>query len=123
MPPNATRVLTLRNATGSPYLRAPCCSRKARPASGFPLVLSGAVRVARGSPGGRTLELYRVTPGELCVVSTSCLFGQTPLTRAWPDHRGHRAGAAVAGRVRPLGARTSLSGASSSASSPTAWPT
>jgi CRP/FNR family transcriptional regulator, anaerobic regulatory protein len=43
-------------------------------------VLSGAVRVARGSPGGRTLELYRVTPGELCVVSTSCLFGQHPLT-------------------------------------------
>jgi CRP/FNR family transcriptional regulator len=50
------------------------------PCRGFPLVLSGAVRVARGSPGGRTLELYRVTPGELCVVSTSCLFGQLPLT-------------------------------------------
>jgi hypothetical protein len=30
-------------------------------------------------PGGRTLELYRVTPGEICVVSTSCLFGQVPL--------------------------------------------
>lgn len=50
------------------------------PCRGFPLVLSGAVRVARGSPGGRTLELYRVTPGELCVVSTSCLFGTTPMT-------------------------------------------
>lgn len=50
------------------------------PCAGFPLVVSGAVRVARGSPGGRTLELYRVTPGELCVVSTSCLFGQLPLT-------------------------------------------
>lgn len=50
------------------------------PCRGFPLVLSGAVRVARGSPAGRTLELYRVTPGELCVVSTSCLFGQQPLT-------------------------------------------
>jgi len=50
------------------------------PCRGFPLVLSGAVRVARGSPGGRTLELYRVTPGELCVVSTSCLFGRLPLT-------------------------------------------
>jgi len=50
------------------------------PCRGFPLVLSGAVRVARGSPGGRTLELYRVTPGELCVVSTSCLFGQLPLS-------------------------------------------
>jgi CRP/FNR family transcriptional regulator len=49
------------------------------PCRGFPLVLSGAVRVARGSPGGRTLELYRVTPGELCVVSTACLFGRAPL--------------------------------------------
>ncbi len=49
------------------------------PCGGFPLVVSGAVRVARGSPRGRTLELYRVTPGELCVVSTSCLFGQVPL--------------------------------------------
>ena len=49
------------------------------PCRGFPLVMSGAVRVARGSPTGRTLELYRVTPGELCVVSTSCLFGQGPL--------------------------------------------
>lgn len=51
-----------------------------KPCQGFPMVLQGAVRVARGSPGGRTLELYRVTPGELCVVSTSCLFGQTALT-------------------------------------------
>jgi len=50
------------------------------PCRGFPLVLAGAVRVARGSPGGRSLELYRVTPGELCVVSTSCLFGRTPMS-------------------------------------------
>jgi CRP/FNR family transcriptional regulator len=50
------------------------------PCRGFPMVLRGAVRVARGSPGGRTLELYRVTPGELCVVSTSCLFGHQPLS-------------------------------------------
>ena len=50
------------------------------PCRGFPLVLTGGVRVARGSPDGRTIELYRVTPGEMCVVSTSCLFGQVPLT-------------------------------------------
>ena len=50
------------------------------PCQGFPMVLQGAVRVARGSPGGRTLEMYRVTPGELCVVSTSCLFGHHVLT-------------------------------------------
>lgn len=40
---------------------------------GFPLVLTGAVQVSRGSPGGRQLELYRVTPGEICVVSTAGL--------------------------------------------------
>lgn len=45
------------------------------PCRGFPLVLSGEVRVARGSAQGRALELYRVTPGEVCVVSASCLFG------------------------------------------------
>jgi CRP/FNR family transcriptional regulator len=50
------------------------------PCRGFPLVLSGEVRVARGSAQGRSLELYRVTPGELCVVSTSCLFGRRPLS-------------------------------------------
>ena len=51
-----------------------------QPCRGFPMLLAGSVRVARGSPGGRSLELYRVTPGELCVVSTSCLFGTVPLT-------------------------------------------
>jgi CRP/FNR family transcriptional regulator len=49
------------------------------PCQGFPMLLEGAIRVARGTPEGRTLELYRVTPGELCVVSTSCLFGSVPL--------------------------------------------
>jgi CRP/FNR family transcriptional regulator, anaerobic regulatory protein len=49
------------------------------PCRGFPMVLSGHVRVARGSPGGRSLELYRVGPGEICVVSTACLFGQASL--------------------------------------------
>jgi CRP/FNR family transcriptional regulator len=51
-----------------------------QPCRGFPMVLSGGVRVARGSPGGRSLELYRVSPGDLCVVSTSCLFGQVSLS-------------------------------------------
>jgi CRP/FNR family transcriptional regulator len=49
------------------------------PCRGFPLVVSGEVRVARGSAQGRSLELYRVGPGELCVVSASCLFGRRPL--------------------------------------------
>jgi CRP/FNR family transcriptional regulator len=50
------------------------------PCGGFPFVLAGEIRVARGSAQGRSIELYRVTPGELCVVSTTCLFGQRGLT-------------------------------------------
>jgi CRP/FNR family transcriptional regulator len=50
------------------------------PCQGFPLVLAGEVRVTRGSPGGRQLELYRVMPGDLCIVSTSCLFGRQALS-------------------------------------------
>lgn len=49
------------------------------PCQGFPMVLHGEVRVARGAQNGRSLELYRVGPGELCVASTSCLFGHSPM--------------------------------------------
>lgn len=49
------------------------------PCRGFPMVLSGAVQVARGAPQGRALELYRVQPGEVCIISASCLFGGSVL--------------------------------------------
>jgi len=52
---------------------------EAAPCRGFPLVLAGDVRVARGTPGGRSIELYRVGPGEICVVSAAALFGHAPL--------------------------------------------
>lgn len=41
---------------------------------GFPLLLTGEVRVSRTAPNGRELELYRVLPGEMCLVSSACLF-------------------------------------------------
>jgi CRP/FNR family transcriptional regulator len=50
------------------------------PCRGFPLVLDGEVRVARGSTQGRSLELYRVGPGEMCVASASGLFGSGPMS-------------------------------------------
>jgi CRP/FNR family transcriptional regulator len=50
------------------------------PCRGFPLVVAGEIKVARGSPGGRSIELYRVAPGEFCVVSASCLFGRRPMS-------------------------------------------
>jgi CRP/FNR family transcriptional regulator len=36
--------------------------------------------VSRHSGDGRSLELYRVVPGELCLVSSACLFRAQPLT-------------------------------------------
>lgn len=49
------------------------------PCQGFPLVLEGEIKVSRQSSDGRTLELYRVVPGELCLVSSACLFRNQPL--------------------------------------------
>jgi CRP/FNR family transcriptional regulator len=48
--------------------------------AGFPLLLQGEVRVSRSTSQGRALELYRVVPGELCLVSSSALFAQTALS-------------------------------------------
>jgi CRP/FNR family transcriptional regulator len=53
---------------------------EASPCQGFPLVLEGEIKVSRSSGDGRTLELYRVLPGELCLVSSSCLFRSQPLS-------------------------------------------
>jgi len=47
---------------------------------GFPLVLGGEIKVSRSSGDGRSLELYRVVPGELCLVSPACLFRVQPLS-------------------------------------------
>jgi len=52
--------------------RAPC--------HGFPLVLDGEVKVSRHSSDGRSLELYRVVPGELCLASSASLFRSQPLS-------------------------------------------
>ncbi len=47
---------------------------------GFPLVIDGEIKVSRNSGDGRSLELYRVVPGELCLVSSACLFRSQPLS-------------------------------------------
>lgn len=44
---------------------------------GFPFVLKGGIRVVKAAPNGRELPLYRVTPGETCVITSSCLLGHT----------------------------------------------
>jgi CRP/FNR family transcriptional regulator, anaerobic regulatory protein len=44
------------------------------PCRQFPFVLQGAIRVAKVGEG-RELQLYRVLPGESCVLTSSCLVG------------------------------------------------
>jgi CRP/FNR family transcriptional regulator len=43
-------------------------------------VLRGEIKVSRNSGDGRSLELYRVVPGELCLVSSASLFRAQPLS-------------------------------------------
>jgi CRP/FNR family transcriptional regulator len=60
-----------------PLLAAPAgvtLFRETEACQGFPLVLEGEIKVSRTSTQGRELELYRVVPGEMCLVSSACLF-------------------------------------------------
>lgn len=43
------------------------------PCEGFPLVLDGSIRVSTLSAAGREIVLYRVGPGEGCILSGGCL--------------------------------------------------
>jgi CRP/FNR family transcriptional regulator, anaerobic regulatory protein len=59
--------------TDAAWLQVPAGTRlfeEGAPCQGFPLVLSGSIQ----------LELYRVTPGEICVVSMAGLAGASPLS-------------------------------------------
>jgi CRP/FNR family transcriptional regulator len=42
---------------------------------GFPLLLSGSIHVIKAAPNGRELQLYSVSPGESCILTSSCLLG------------------------------------------------
>ena len=50
------------------------------PCQAFPMILEGGIRVSKIAPNGRELQLYRVGPGESCILSTSCMLGTTPYT-------------------------------------------
>jgi len=51
-----------------------------QPCRGFPLLLQGAVRVFKSTPNGREILLYRVEPGDGCVLSGGCLLGRIDYT-------------------------------------------
>jgi CRP/FNR family transcriptional regulator, anaerobic regulatory protein len=51
-----------------------------QPCRGFPLLLEGGVRVAKFAPNGREILLYRVDPGQGCILSGGCLLGHSDYT-------------------------------------------
>ena len=51
-----------------------------QPCRGFPLVLEGSIRVTKRAPSGREILLYRVEPGQSCILSGGCLLGQSDYT-------------------------------------------
>ncbi len=48
-----------------------------QPCRGFPLLIEGSVRVSKTSPSGREILLYRVEPGQGCILSGGCLLGHS----------------------------------------------
>ncbi len=59
--------------------------------SSFLLLLEGSVRVYLSSVEGREISLYRIEPGQTCLLTTSCLMGQThypAIGRAESDIKG-----------------------------------
>jgi CRP/FNR family transcriptional regulator len=46
------------------------------PCQAFPLLVEGTIRVSKVGANGRELQLYRVVPGEACILTSSCLLGR-----------------------------------------------
>jgi CRP/FNR family transcriptional regulator len=65
---------------GAQEVRAPAGTvlfDERQPCGGFPLVLEGDIRVTKAAPSGRGILLYRVGPGEGCILSGGCLLGNS----------------------------------------------
>jgi CRP/FNR family transcriptional regulator len=52
------------------------------PCGAFPLVIEGRVKVAKLSPSGREIVLYRVGPGQSCLLTSSCLLARRDYSAA-----------------------------------------
>ncbi len=48
------------------------------PCQQYLLVLEGQIRVQQTSAAGREIVLYRIGPGESCILTTACLFSHRP---------------------------------------------
>jgi CRP/FNR family transcriptional regulator len=68
----------LRIAATAQLIRLPAGQAAFRPGDAcenYVMVASGTIRVQKVAESGREIVLYRVEPGETCVLTTSCLLG------------------------------------------------
>ena len=47
--------------------------QQGQPCKTYYILLEGSIRVFARSPSGREIVLYRVCPGDICVLTTSCM--------------------------------------------------
>jgi CRP/FNR family transcriptional regulator len=47
------------------------------PCTRYPLLIEGIIRVSKSSPDGHEILLYRLNPGESCVITVVALLGET----------------------------------------------
>ena len=48
------------------------------PCTAFPLLVDGVIRATKCGPDGHEILLYRLNPGESCVITVVALLGETP---------------------------------------------
>lgn len=63
------------------YLQVPAGHRlfeEGSPCTLYPLLIDGAIRASKCSPDGHEILLYRLHPGESCVITAVALLGESP---------------------------------------------
>lgn len=75
--PSALRAKVLEQAQTVTVPAGTVLFDERQPCQGFPFILAGGIRVLKPSASGRELPLYRVLPGESCIITSSCLLGHT----------------------------------------------
>jgi CRP/FNR family transcriptional regulator len=48
------------------------------PCTHYPLLVDGVIRATKASPDGHEILLYRLNPGESCIITVLALLGETP---------------------------------------------
>ena len=74
--PPSLRAQCLQQARRLPVSAGDALFDPQQPCAYFPLVLDGRIKVSKPTPNGRELLLYRVFPGESCVISSVSLLSR-----------------------------------------------